>query len=177
MKALRMLAVVVVGVAAAWSIYAFSWRPLQCNRLLQALSDSSYAANRARTFRDIDEARRNLELLQPCFAVGCRNVPLFFLAAVNHRTTGRNEVALALYQEALRYDQRPEIYANIGDTYYALGNREAAHANYLTAASFHPQWLRVIDDGEMRTRVANEVLARYPEQAKFIKWMQRVRYN
>jgi tetratricopeptide (TPR) repeat protein len=176
-KALRYLAVVCIATLAAWSLYTFTWRPLQCNALVQALSAPSYAANKTRTFRDIDQARLYLDQLQPCMSFACRNVPLLFVAAVNQRTTGRNEVALALYQEALRYDRRPEIYGNIGDAYYVLGDRNAAYQNYLTAASFHPQFLRVIDDGELRTRVANAVTARYPEFAQYVRYMQRDRYT
>jgi tetratricopeptide (TPR) repeat protein len=177
MKALRYLAVALIAAGAAWSIHAFCWRPLECNRLVQALNDPSYVLAEERSFRDIDQARRNLEQLQPCFAAPCRNVPLLFLAAVNYRTTGRNEVALSLYQEALRYDRRPEIYANIADTYAVLGNREAAYENYLTAAMFHVQWIRAIDDGELRVRVREAVLARYPEDESQIIGFERPQYN
>jgi tetratricopeptide (TPR) repeat protein len=176
-KALRFLGVGVIAALAAWAIYALAWRPLQCNALVQALSDSSYAGYETRNFTDLDAARRNLDTIQPCMTAGCRSVGILFLAAVNYRTIGRNEVALGLYQQALRYDRRPEIYTNIGDTYFTLGDREKAYDNYLTAALFHPEWLRFIDDGAMRVRVRDAVLEKYPEQRQFIEWLDRVRTN
>ena len=176
MKAVRYLGVAAVLAIAAWLAYAFAWRPLQCQKLSQALVDQSYAANVTRSFRDLDQARQNLAQLEPCFALGCRSVHLLFTAAVNYRTIGRPEVALGLYQDSLRYDQRPETYANIADTQLVLGNRDAAYDNYLKACSFHPQHLREISDGVMRRRVRDEILRRYPEQKQFIEYVESPRY-
>jgi tetratricopeptide (TPR) repeat protein len=175
-KVVRYAAVAVVVALAAWSAYAFAYRPLVCHRLKQSMIDQSYAGYTTRSFRDLDQARLNLTLLEPCFTIGCRDLTLMFTAAVNYRTLGRNEVALGLYQEALRYEQRPEIYGNIADTYLALGNREAAYENYLKAVFFHPEHLREIGDGVMRRRVRDEVLRRYPEQKQFIEYIESPRY-
>lgn len=169
MKALRIAAAAAVIAAGAWASATFVFRPIACYRLKGQLYASSYRAFENRDERGRTQARANLEKLEMCLAPGCRNIPLFFLLAINNRTIDRHDAALGWYREALRYDKRPEIYANIGDTELAMGNREEAYQNYLTAALFFPAYLRLIDDPALQARVRDEILERHPGERRAIE--------
>jgi tetratricopeptide (TPR) repeat protein len=97
---------------------------------------------------------------------------MVFLAAINYRTLGRDEVALRLYRDSLELDRRPETFANIGDTMLALGDRRGAYENYLKAALFFPAYLYLIDDIPLRLQVREEVLRRQPEQEWTIRRLE-----
>ena len=169
MSAIRIAAATVVIAAGVWASATFVLRPIKCYRLKGQLYASSYSSFENRDEQGRRQARANLEKLESCLAPGCRNIPLFFLLAINNRTVDRPDAALALYREALRYDKRPEIYANIGDTELAMGNLEGAYQNYLTAALFVPAYLRLIDDPQLQARVQDEVLKRHPGQRRAIE--------
>ncbi|MEO8033369.1 MAG: hypothetical protein ABI837_02980 [Acidobacteriota bacterium] len=51
---------------------------------------------------------------------------------------GRREEAVARYEEALRYNRRPEIYLSLGLIQYQLGQREAAMRAFGRAHAFAP---------------------------------------
>lgn len=157
---------------AAWSAWAFVFVPLWCHRTKGRLLNPSYQANERGGPADRALAARHLEQLEKCLAPGCRDIELLFLLAINHRTMGRPEVALDLYRQALALDRRPEIYANIADTQLALGNREEAFQNYVEAGIFFPGYLQLIDDGEIRTRVRAEIVARRPDLADAVARVQ-----
>lgn len=74
--------------------------------------------------------------------------------------TGRSAEALAVYEDALRYDRRPEIYFNIGGIYLKTGYSEKAFDNFLTAARFNPGLADRISGDTMKSRVKYELAQR-----------------
>lgn len=74
--------------------------------------------------------------------------------------TGRSAEALAVYEDALRYDRRPEIYFNIGGIYLKTGYSEKAFDNFLTAARFNPGLADRISGDSMKSRVKYELAQR-----------------
>ncbi len=176
MRVVRVAAAGAVTAMALWAAWQFAVRPMICHRLKGELVNAAYRSFELRP-ADSAQARAIVDRLQPCFSPGCRDVRLIFIAAISWRALGRNEVALRLYNEALRYDRRPEIFVNIADTQLAMGDRTNAYENFLKAALFHPAYLMLIEDGVLRERVRAEVLRRQPEQAATIDRIEAGRFH
>ena len=168
MTARRAMSALVIALAV-WASWAFVFLPLFCRREQWKRLRSSYAAFDRGGEQARAVARANIERLERCLRPGCREVRLLFIVAINYRTIGRPEIALDLYRQALRYDRRPEILANIADTQLSLGNREEAYANYLEAVLFFPGYLRLVEDGALRARVRDEALRRRPDLEREIR--------
>lgn len=161
----RRATVVLIAALAVWASYAFVALPLWCHHMKIRLKASSQRAYRMRGPAGRMQARANIERLERCLAPGCRDIRLYLLLAFNYRTVGRSEVALDLYDHALRHGRRADIYGSIGDTYLVLGNRRQAFEAYLQSALFSPVFLGFIGEPEMRAAVAAEVVRRHPELA------------
>lgn len=171
-NAVRKLVALATVVAGAYAFYAFCLLPYRCNRLKNALiRPSERAFQRAGTPEGSIAARQNLAALQECMRASCRDVSLDMIAAANYRVISRNQEAIALYRDALRLDRRPEIYLNLAATEIAAGDRSGARVEMVRAAMFNPWMIGAIDDGLLRREVVNEVIARRPENADFIRYV------
>lgn len=82
-------------------------------------------------------AQRTLSEMQRCLKSD-PNANLCMIAAANYRLLGRNSEAVRLYETALQYDRRPEIYYNIGETQLDAGIWDEAIKNLSTAVYFNP---------------------------------------
>jgi hypothetical protein len=116
-------------------------------------------------------ARRNLDVLEPCMRVTCRDVSLDMIAAANLRLLGRDSDAIAMYRHALSLDRRPEIYLNLASSELVLGNRSAARDDTMRATMFNPWLIAQIDDGLLRRDVVAKMIELRPENAEFIRYV------
>ena len=164
----RRLAATVVIIGSMVALYDFCVEPFHCNRLKKAVAVStSTAVNRIGSAEGGIAAQRNLELLKQCREVG-GDLSLLMMTAANERVLGHNGEAIRLYREALRLDQRPEIYYNIAETEVTMGARDQAFDNLLRGSLFNPWMIREIDDGQLRAAVVQRMLQLRPENADFI---------
>ena len=113
-------------------------------RSLLAQSDDRHATDIAHTnLYDLDEA-----------ASGRRLDPAWYLLyGTNCEILERWNDAVTAYTNALRIDDRPEIYVNRGLVRLHLGQTDLAVSDLATAARFDPSVLDQLD-GELRARVA-----------------------
>ena len=136
-----------------------SWcvEPVHCTRLELPLQ---VATRRAIDQDQAPLARDNLEKAARALHSCPDNVNMHMIAAANLRQLGRPWDAVREYEEALRYDQRPEIYLNIGQTRLEANMAGRAVDDYARAVSFAPS---MIDDvpAQVRAEVTRRVAAEF----------------
>jgi tetratricopeptide (TPR) repeat protein len=162
-RIVRIIATVAVVVAALWGLDRYCLRPYRCNRVKL---DAQRAVSRAFEvgYKPSDIAntmRAHQRALQACFDCTPTDVSLHMDMAALYRYIGRNEDAEQTYKEALRYDERPEIYLNLGQTQMALHKEKEAIASFARAAVFNPYNLQHLDLG-VRQQVEAEISRDYP---------------
>lgn len=156
MMLLRRLAALAIVVVAPFALYRLVFVPWRCNNIEGAVNrsldiDGSLAPTG--DFRLRDTAERNLRMLQACLDRCKTDVNLPVLAGANLLVLGRTEAAAQLYQRALQYDHRPEIYLALATAQSYLGQRDAAVANAVRGADFvGMEPLANLPDGLVRSR-------------------------
>jgi tetratricopeptide (TPR) repeat protein len=137
--------------AAAVAIYYLCVLPYRGNLLLREVEQRSRLAESAPPLRAIDLAHTNLRDLVR--ARGRRLDPGWYLLyGSNCEILGRWQEAADTYTDALRIDDRPEIYVNRGMVMLQLAKPEAAISDLATAARFDPGVIEQLE-GELRVRV------------------------
>jgi len=161
LKLLKTLASLVVTGIAVYLLYIFCWIPVICSHVTRTTIAATNAAVDAQPYRKAIYARRNLKSMQKCTGA-CTPIPpdVAMIKGANLRMLGRTDEAIALYNGALRYGPRPEIYFNLGHAYAESGNREAAFQSLFRAAAFAPTMIASFDDGDLQVRVRRAVDAR-----------------
>ena len=173
MSALRAAAALVVVVVAGAALYFLCVVPWHCNVVKKARGGATdFAFEQAATPAGRMAARRNLAEFLPCLNALCRDVSLDMLAAANYRVVNRPEEAMALYRDALRRDQRPELYLNLAATELMLGDRNAAREHALRGTLFNVSMIAGIDDGLLREETARALIKLHPEKADVIRYYQ-----
>jgi hypothetical protein len=166
----RKAAAALILVAGALSIYRVCVVPYICSQTERQVEIRTETAARFAATRGGRElAERNLARLQECFEGDTTNVNLYMLAAANQRVLGHDHDAALLYQQALRYDQRPEIYLNLGVVQAATKDPEGAVRSLVMAGNFSGKEILIdAPDGPTREEAyaivaANEasLLAKY----------------
>jgi tetratricopeptide (TPR) repeat protein len=173
MTTVRRVVAVAVVIAACWAFYLFCVLPYRCNVVKKAqLRSTAFAFDQATTLESRIAARQNVDAFLPCMTAICRDTSLDMLAAANYRILGQPETAIDLYHDALRRDQRPEIYLNLAMTELAIGQRNAARDHMLRAALFNVGILASVEDGLLRDETAKKLIELHPEKAEFIRYFQ-----
>lgn len=144
MKALRWIGAAAVWAVAIAAIIPATVEPLRCNDLEAVVEQRTLALNRivGQQLRVADQARRNIDQVRPCMT---GHVNRYMLAASNARMVNDNATAAALYREALRYDNRPEVYLNLGLAESANGEDAAAVQHLTTACLYDPEMVNEIE--------------------------------
>ena len=152
---LRMAALV----AAGYAIDQLCIAPYRGNLILREVAARSLLAQSLDDRRATDIAHTNLHDLDQT-ASGRRLDPAWYLLyGTNCEILGRWTEAEATYTNALRIDDRPEIYVNRGLVRLHLGQTDLAVSDLATAARFDPSVLYQLE-GELRARVAAAVGSR-----------------
>jgi len=155
----RLLSVAVVA-ASAMAIHFFCVKPLMCgiaekrlerSTLRLARQPDSYAVRR--------QAAANLDSVVACIHVQPDNVNLYMIAAANCRLLAQPHQAIDFYEQALQYDRRREIFANLGNVQSEIGMKNEAIENLTRATIFWGDTIIDIED----PFVHDEVLRRYNE--------------
>ena len=142
--------------AACLGIDRLAVVPLRSDLVLREVEQRTATAQRVDTRRAAGLARTNLEELQRNAAGGRLDPSWYLLRGANCELLGRWQEAADTYTQALRIDDRPEIYVNRGLVMMRLGQKDDAVRDLTTAARFDPTVLNQID-GETRTRVASAI--------------------
>lgn len=175
MKAARFAVALLTIAAGAAAFYYFCLLPYRCNRiesLQRAATAAAYQSAPAPSARIA--ARQNVDALWPCRGATCRDVGIDMLLAANYHILGQEDEAIRCYRDALRLDQRPEIYFNLAVSELASGDRNAAREDLVRAALFNRWILASIEDGVLRREVMTRLIALYPEEAELIRTIDKV---
>jgi O-antigen ligase len=140
-------------VAAGLAIDQLCIAPYRGNLILREVAARSLHAQSLDDRHAIDIAHTNLHDLDEA-ASGRRLDPAWYLLyGTNCEILERWNDAVTAYTNALRIDDRPEIYVNRGLVHLRLGQTDLAVSDLATAARFDPSVLDQLD-GELRARVA-----------------------
>lgn len=161
---LRKAFAILIFAAAALAMHATVIVPYRCNLIEGSVSqalENVWATPHTHTARMI--AAQSLARLQHCLAERPERVNLSMLAGGALQILGRHEAAIAIYENALRYDRRPELYMALGLSQLDAGiARETAVTNFVRAAEFQGLTiLRNIPDVEARWAAYKRAGAEY----------------
>ena len=155
LKVLASLAIVAVAGALIWWLCL---APVQCSQLelpLVAETERAIERNDVPAMREL--VRRARAAHRRCPA----NITLAMVAAANMRELTRAEDAVAMYEAALRYDRRPELYLNAGHARVEAGQADRGIADLVEAVRFAPSMLEAVPP-----HLRSEVYERLPPTAR-----------
>jgi tetratricopeptide (TPR) repeat protein len=168
MRWLRLALSAAIAVAALAAIHRWCYVPLWCDVTGKAIEKATRLDVESPDRDSGMRAHRNLEALRTCLQNAPGQVPLYMLAAANSRILGSPEEAISFYEMALRYDRRPEIYANIGECQLMLNRKDDAVRSFVTAGMFSPEYIMNIADFDVRMRVDGIVA-----KQRWLPWHRR----
>ena len=119
------------------------------------------AFNSTNQYYAVQLARKNAERVEPCIPQAPFMIDLYMIAALDRRVLGQYDQAARLYQRALEYDRRPELYLQLGLTDLQMNRRPEARKALERAILFAPSMLDEIDDAEIHlslSRIAAEAV-------------------
>lgn len=139
MKIVRWLATVATWSATIAALAYFVVKPQQCNWLEGEIQRSTDHITRLPADQTIvvPIARQNVARLMTCMSCA-DDVNRAMVLAANLRFMDRGPEAIAVYRDALRYDRRPELYLNLGQTLLDLGDEEEGMRVLTTACLAAP---------------------------------------
>ncbi len=141
-----------------WGFLAWVIPPLECNQALNDMRGRTRTASETvNSYRQALLVRANLADLRRLEGPCRTNAYVYTLQAENEYVLGRKEESIALLRRALTVDQRPEIYAAIGDTLFELGRVEEAVESYVIAARFNSLILEQIEADQIKREVLKQL--------------------
>ena len=146
------------------ALRSICYRPYRCNQVVKATMPGALAAfSSADQYYAVQLARKSADRVEPCIAQAPFMIDLYMIAAVDRRVLGQYGKAVKLYEHALEYDRRPELYLQLGLSELQLNRRSEARKALERAILFAPSMLDEIDDAEMHlslSRIAAETVQR-----------------
>ena len=151
-RVFKLLITIVVIAGAAAAFQAGIALPYSCNvRVKRASSRVEMAFDMiGKSLRATELGRQAIDELEPCVRSNPGDVGAQMAFAAACRVVGQNQRAVEAYETALRYDNRPELYFNLGETQLAAGDTQAGVRNLTQACIYNPEYL-------------NGLSAHYPE--------------
>ncbi len=157
MKAILTLVVVVL---TGMLLVSFCYEPYRCNQKIKAADRSTTRVlDITDRFYVARVARENIRSMEPCLTHNPSGIAAWMIAAANRRLIGQHDEAARLYEEALRYDRRPELYLQLGLTYLELHRTNEAVAALERAVRFDPETLDEVIDPDVRSRILARIAA------------------
>ena len=156
MKPVRHLAAVVTALVTLFALYRFCFVPYSVNKLTKRYEAATAAAlggNRGASMFVRSELPRVMRAMKQT----PENADLHVLAGINLTQDGRYSEAIEIFTAALRYDQRPEIYFNLGTALMRLGREVEGLENLVKATKFNVSMIDRIKDPELRKRVISRL--------------------
>ena len=154
MGLLRTALAALVITAAFFALRDTSYAWFQCNRAeKQAESATEWAEEHAESFRGVSAARRALERMRSCIDRCPASIDPYMVAAADYFVLNQLPQTIAMYEAALHYDRRPEIYFELGMAYLQAGQRERATSTLFVWNLFFGQHTEVIPDPDVKAAV------------------------
>lgn len=133
----RKLAALGIAAAALAAMHRLVYLPWRCNVIKGIVGRSTNRlALEANSFRVRPAAERNVAMIERCLDICRTDVYFPALSASNLMILGRAAAAAAMYERALRYDQRPELYLALSEAQLAAGDRPAGIRSLVVAGDF-----------------------------------------
>ncbi|HYH09781.1 MAG TPA: hypothetical protein VEK11_22220 [Thermoanaerobaculia bacterium] len=168
LRSMRIAAAVLIAGVAAFLLYRVVALPYHCNIVRTQAEQKLGRAAEPNEYRAAEMAREVLRDIDHCLASDPTNVALLYVRARAFRILGRNEHAVAAYEQALRYDHRPEIYIDLGVAEYAIGRGESGVEHMLTAVRFLPWTVNYIESASARAQVYHRLSALYAKRGNLL---------
>jgi hypothetical protein len=141
-------------------LYYLCYRPYECSVVTNSMKARTLAewekAGGQDDWRTPIGARHRIELIEPCLTPWNASVELYMVAAANLRLLKRYDDAVACYRTVLRYDDRPEVYFNLGVTEVEAGHREQGIEDLVFAGRTGSYW-NLIEDESVRNEVTRRL--------------------
>lgn len=159
---LRAVASLVIVAGAAAALWFLSVRPYQCDvSLVQALRETVAATRDPDPGAGAIRARNNLPRIYECLSCEPHLIHWQVLAATSLELAGRNEEALAIAENATRWDRRPELFVRLAHLQSAAGQHRQSVASIARAVLFNPAYIDTIDNGLLREAAHQVLLQQY----------------
>jgi len=141
MKWLRFAGAAVVVAIAAWTLDVVCVREWRCSATVSQIeraTSAMFAFSDALAVKA--STRANLERLEPCLHAcdASRRVEALMVLAAGYRILNDRPHAARAYREALNLDCRPEIYLNLAEVEYELGQRPMATRHFAMVMAMAP---------------------------------------
>jgi tetratricopeptide (TPR) repeat protein len=167
MKTVRRITAAFTAAIGCSFIYVLTWQPLQCDiakNKLQRFTERIWDLPAGLTVT-MTERQRAADL-QRCIKVCPADVDLYMTLGAADQVLGRLPHAADNYQEALKYDRRPELFLNLGLVQLALKQHRAAVETLAKACAFEIRYAEDIPDPTVREEVLASVRSEQAEHAK-----------
>jgi len=142
----RMALAVLAVAASVFAAYHWCWRRYRCEVVKEESAARVKSAYQYPVAMRIEIARAVIPSLRQCADYDPGDFRAPFLLGSAAAAAEQNEMALSNYESALRLNERPEIYANIGLLQLELGRAEDARRNLTRAAIFNTAILASISE-------------------------------
>jgi len=160
-RLLRLALVPLLAVAAAYVVYRCCYLPWRADVERKRLETITMALWQRQPIFASVRARENVVAARTYLDRGIHNTGLYMAAAANYRLFDDLDDAAAMYRAALRYDQRPELYYNLGIVELNRRHRAEAKAALVHAVLFNPWLIYDIDDPEMYSAAQAALASRH----------------
>lgn len=171
------LALLVAATAIA-ALRTFCLAPYRCSveeKRIQARTQRA-VASAMRPWLAMQLAGQNLAALEPCLNDRA-TVNQLMIAAVNYRILGQPGIAISLYERAMQFERRPELYLNLGLAQIEAGRARDGVENVVTACIRNPLLIEDVtvyrDVVEQRTAAYREEMERRARAAARVAGEQR----
>jgi len=156
-KLLETISSLLIAALALGALWRWVIIPYQCNVTLKRTTNALEVALSIApdSMRATEIVRRSVADLQKCEAACPDDIAVQMALAAGYRALGQNAKAISAYETALKYDRRPELYLNLGQTQLAVGDSRNALPNLALACIYNPGYLDEI--GQYHTEVKNAV--------------------
>ncbi len=152
----RLLVVAAAIVVSAWAVFRYAWEPVHCNAVVSQVEADTIAAEQLTDpYAQMRRGQHNLARIAALHCATEVRVPV--LLAANEELMERFEDAAGHYDEALRMEQRPEIYFALGNVQVRLGRIDEAVESYARAVRLHEPLIYEIPSEEVRRRTADRL--------------------
>jgi tetratricopeptide (TPR) repeat protein len=157
MRPLRIVAAIVIGAAAFAAIGRVAYQPWRCSVMRRSLEPATLRLWERHDLLVASQARENAAMARACVGITPYDSAQYMLAAANDRLSGNIVTAAAMYETALRFDRRPEIYFDLGLMQLDLARTADAEESFVQAGSFDPYTILEIPPDDVRNRVMQRV--------------------
>ena len=148
--ALEALGVLLLAVFTLWAVYFLCYRRFVADRVIRTAEARTIRILSLPDFRRAAMARGNIALLEGARTGSPDDQRMLIAKASNNLLIERYPEAIAIYQEALSWGKRPEIYLNLATSQAGSGDREAAIETLTLLARLDPMMLANCPFGDVR---------------------------